>query len=312
MERKAFLTSNGITESLRQPFAEFAESCSNIDTAVIMNGAEETTDYIIRVCRNLGTYGLIPKVIDLREYQNRFPILERDLSKFGFVHLAGGSTTRLMHRANPVHLASILKTLGENGMLLISESGGTIAAGPSIKPACWHPRGERKPITLTHPGGLNYVREAYFVHFEDNREWRNLLKEQSRKVHYPIIPFCDEQAAVYKGSKYQVIGKNTQSPMEQSTPVTTTPNIRKLFDPKVSLAKKIGTGIAVMQTLSPEKRISLITGITGNPKDFHPHLRWIIIQLKGTPDNEAITNANQFIDNLLAVLGNQNINYSSA
>jgi len=133
--------------------------------------------------------------------------IERDLAKYQTMYVEGGSAFFLMQEANKNNFGDYVKKRLDSGMIYISESAGSVCAGPDIA-AQSRPGKSLQDYDLKSSTGFNIVNFAILPHWgqkEKTEDYFNYKIPQSYKEDFPYILLSNNQYVEVTDDWYKII-----------------------------------------------------------------------------------------------------------
>lgn len=121
--------------------------------------------------------------------------IESDLAKYQTMYVEGGSAFFLMQEAHKNNFGDYVKKRLESGMIYISESAGSVCAGPDIS-AQSRPGKSLQDYDLQSSAGFNIVNFAILPHWgqiEKTEDYSKYKIPQSYKEDFPYILLSNNQ-----------------------------------------------------------------------------------------------------------------------
>jgi dipeptidase E len=133
--------------------------------------------------------------------------LVRDLAKYNVIYVEGGNTTYLLQQAQKNEFPKYILDRVNNGMIYVSESAGSVIAGPDIYA---NSRPGKAPIDygLTDTKGFGLVNFAILPHWgmEDKKpDYSSHKIPQSYNEQFPYILLTNNQYIEVTNDWYKII-----------------------------------------------------------------------------------------------------------
>ena len=133
--------------------------------------------------------------------------LKQDLSKYDVLYVEGGNVAYLLQQSQQNNFGKYIKERVNNGMIYISESAGSVIAGPDIFANC-------RPGKAPGDYGLTYTKGFGLVNFEIMPHWGMENKKpdymkykipQSYNEDFPYILLLNNQYVEVTDDWYKII-----------------------------------------------------------------------------------------------------------
>lgn len=133
--------------------------------------------------------------------------IEQDLSKYETMYVEGGSAFFLMQEAYKNNFGDYVKKRLKSGMIYISESAGSVVAGPDIS-ANSRPGKSLKDYDLPNAAGFGLVNFNILPHWgqkEKREDYIAYKVPQSYKEDFPYILLSNNQYVEVTDDWYKII-----------------------------------------------------------------------------------------------------------
>jgi dipeptidase E len=206
--KKLFLTSNGITPPLTEPFLKFLEkSPAEMTVAFIPTAADPDPSpnphYVAQAKKELIDLGFKVTDIDLKKYNE--DSLKEELQKADIIYVGGGNTFYLLHWAKQSGLNNIIHDLINQGKIYIGNSAGSVLAGPNIELAGWIIHQDDNDLNLEDLTGFNMVPFAISPHYNNHHQIH--ISKLSENLTYDVIPLTNFQAIQVTDNTHDIVGE---------------------------------------------------------------------------------------------------------
>lgn len=132
--------------------------------------------------------------------------IEQDLAKYQTMYVEGGSPFFMMQESHKNNFGDYVKKRLDSGMIYISESAGSVVAGPDIA-ANSRPGKSLQDYDLQSSAGFNIVNFAILPHWGQIEKTEDYLKykvPQSYKEDFPYILLTNSQYVEVTGDWYKI------------------------------------------------------------------------------------------------------------
>lgn len=201
---KLFLTSAGLSDSIRQEFLSFlSKKPQELTVAFIPTAShpEEDKSYIERARKQIQELGMKLFEVDLVD-ENEDSLKEK-LSTADIIYVQGGNTFYLLKYVRQSGFDKVTKDLLHQGKIYMGVSAGSYIACPTIEMATWKHQ-DRNRVDITDFTALNLVPFLISAHYTN--EYHTIIEKAVKTTTYPVIALNDEQAIIYENGKYRIIG----------------------------------------------------------------------------------------------------------
>jgi dipeptidase E len=133
--------------------------------------------------------------------------IEKDLAKYQTMYVEGGSAFFLMQEAIKNNFGGYIKKRLESGMVYISESAGSVCAGPDIA-AQSRPGKSLQNYDLPNSAGFNIVDFCFMPHWgqkEKREDYFTYKIPQSYKEDYPYLLLTNNQYVEVTDGWYKIV-----------------------------------------------------------------------------------------------------------
>ena len=133
--------------------------------------------------------------------------IERDLAKYQVMYVEGGNPFFFMQEANKNNFGSYIKKRLDSGMIYISESAGSVVAGPDIA-ANSRPGKSLQNYDLQSSAGFSFVNFCILPHWGQKEKREDYFKykiPQSYKEDFPYILLTNNQYVEVTDDWYKII-----------------------------------------------------------------------------------------------------------
>lgn len=197
---KLLLTSQGLTtESIKNKFFEIVgKKPSKISMAFIPTAAYPNANnpWIKQTKENIRKTGITSIVdVDLKDYKEEK--LYEKLKQFDVIWVNGGNTFNLLYWVKKSGFDTVIKRLLKENKTYVGLSAGSILACPTIETASWGDPDDPSIVKLDSLDSLGLVNFYVCVHYQD--KWKQLIKEQEKKLNKKLIRLTNQQAVTAEG-----------------------------------------------------------------------------------------------------------------
>jgi dipeptidase E len=200
-------------------FGNYAEALQELvgdesEVAVIANAKDDKTDTervqsVKELFADFKEIGITPHELDLRKYFSDSTGLDAELSRYGFVWLAGGNTFVLRRALKQSGADKLLvKLVYADEVVYGGESAGAIIATPSLLGVEFGddpfvvPKGyEDEDVT----DGLHFVPYAIVPHYESEWEGQDRMIDVLEEADVPYKTLTDSQVIVALGAEEETL-----------------------------------------------------------------------------------------------------------
>lgn len=133
--------------------------------------------------------------------------IEKDLAKYQVIYVEGGNTTFLLKQAQSNNFGRYIKKRVEDGLIYISESAGSVIAGPDIY-ANSRPGKAPKDYGLTDTSGFGLVNFEIMPHWGMENKKPDYMKykiPQAYNENFPYILLSNTQYVEVEDGWYKIV-----------------------------------------------------------------------------------------------------------
>lgn len=206
---KLFLTSAGLSPETTEAFLKLLNKKPEetkvcfIATASYAKHPKGDAFYVKEDRRRLSELGFkMITELDLRKEKEES--LRDKLRDFDVIFVSGGNTFYLLKYVRTSGFNKVLKAFLDKGGIYVGESAGSIIVCKDISSAGWEPDWDENIVRLKDLRGLGLIDFIVSPHYKPKYE--AIIKEEKRKVPYPVIALTDLQAVLVEDDNIQFIG----------------------------------------------------------------------------------------------------------
>jgi len=146
------------------------------------------------------------QVIDIDIKSKNKSVLQKELSSFDIIFVAGGNTSYLLEKAQECGFLEVVKNLVKNNVVYVGSSAGSLLAGPNIEMDKIYDIKERFGKKLISYEGLGLVDFVTLPH-TDNPKYALYIEKIHRLYgdKYNLINLKDNQAILVQDNNWQML-----------------------------------------------------------------------------------------------------------